>query len=216
MTKTAADYAWFQRDFASLAVAYCFTLVRGLTPAEAVSRLGGRLGAEGEPPDPGITVVEEAAHAYHRRVDGAHELIAVTTLGPWTLLIEPNGYLGCLEERALPASAGAVWVSHYRNVNAVSSFLWAEDGELRLHFDPLFPEDRMGAAPDALVDEMRRIGFATEAADEGADDGYDDDFDETAPCSEGAFALAEHLTGVAVTPELLRDTVFARALVPVR
>ncbi|MFJ5834970.1 DUF6461 domain-containing protein [Streptomyces sp. NPDC093089] len=34
MTKTGADYAWFEDDFPDIAEAYCFTLVRGLSPAE--------------------------------------------------------------------------------------------------------------------------------------------------------------------------------------
>ncbi|MFD8346142.1 DUF6461 domain-containing protein, partial [[Kitasatospora] papulosa] len=42
MTKTGADYAWFENDFPDLAEAYCFTLVRGPAPDDVVSRLDGR------------------------------------------------------------------------------------------------------------------------------------------------------------------------------
>lgn len=42
MTKSGADYAWFEDDFPDIAEAYCFTLVRGLSPAELLSRLEGR------------------------------------------------------------------------------------------------------------------------------------------------------------------------------
>ncbi|MCX5345859.1 DUF6461 domain-containing protein [Streptomyces atratus] len=33
-------------------------------------------------------------------------LVALTTIGSWTLVIEPNGFLGVTEEVALPTSKG--------------------------------------------------------------------------------------------------------------
>lgn len=205
MTKTAADYAWFENDFPDIAEAYCFTLVRGLTPAEVVTRLGGRP----EAPAQGIAALTDAAFDLFDRTEGGdggeRQLIGMTAVGDWTLLIEPNGYLGVTEERALPASAGTSWISHFVNVNAVGTFLRAEDGVLRLEFDPMFPEDRRGTAPDELLDVMERTGFH-----------LDGEPPETDLSSLAAFALAEHLTGVAVTPELLRDTEFSCATVRIR
>ncbi|MFE3327584.1 DUF6461 domain-containing protein [Streptomyces sp. NPDC059176] len=193
MTKTGADYAWFESDFPDIAEAYCFTLVRGLSPAEVASRLEGRP----ETPLRGIDAVVDAAFAQYDLERGDRQLVAMTTVGSWTLLIEPNGYLGVTEDRAVPASAGARWVSHFVNVNAVGTFLWAEDRVLRLCFDPLFPEDRWGTSPDELLDVMQRIGFPLE-----------EEPPETDLSSPAAFALAEHLTGVAITPTLLQDTTF--------
>lgn len=115
-------------------------------------------------------------------------------------MIEPNGYLGVTEEHALPASAGTSWISHFTNINAVGTFLWAEDQTLRLCFDPMFPEDRWGTAPDELLDVMRRIGFP-----------FEDDDPETDLSSPAAFVLAEHLTGIALTPALLQNTTFTCA-----
>ncbi|KJY19873.1 MULTISPECIES: DUF6461 domain-containing protein [Streptomyces] len=201
MTKTGADYAWFENDFPDIAEAYCFTLVRGLPPAELMSRLAGRP----EAPLQGIDAVVDAAFAQYDLEDGDRQLIGMTTVGSWTLVIEPNGYLGVTEERVLPASAGASWVSHFVNVNALGTFLWAEDQALRLCFDPMFPEDRWGTTPDEFLDVMTRIGFRV-----------DDDAPETGMdlSSPAAFALAEHLTGVAITPELLQKTTFTCATVP--
>lgn len=201
MTKTAADYAWFEDDFPDIAEAYCFTLVRDLSPAELMSRLEGRQ----EAPLQGIAAVVDAAFAQYDLDEKNRQLVAMTTVGTWTLLIEPNGYLGVTEEQALPASAGTSWISHFTNINAVGTFLWAEDQVLRLCFDPMFPEDRWGAEPDELLDVMRRIGFHLEVEDP------EPDFSPQA-----AFALAEHLTGVAVTPALLRDTTFTCATVRIR
>ncbi|WP_062217393.1 DUF6461 domain-containing protein [Streptomyces sp. NBRC 109706] len=192
MTRTAADYTWFEDDFPDLAEAYCFTLARGPSPAELLSRLDARPA----PSLPGIAAVVEAP-AQQRR-----QLVAMTTVGAWTLLIEPNGYLGVTEDRALPASTGASWVSHFSNVNGVGTFLWAEDQDLRLCFDPMFPTDRWGRTPDELLDTMRRIGFHL--------DDEDPDPDLSAPA---AFALAEHLTGIAITPTLLHTTTFTCATV---
>ncbi|WP_432121572.1 DUF6461 domain-containing protein [Streptomyces sp. S1] len=200
MTKTAADYAWFENDFPDIAEAYCFTLVRGLSPAELMSRLEGRP----EAPLQGIAAVVDATFAQYD-LEEDRQLVAMTTVGTWTLLIEPNGYLGVTEEQALPASAGVSWVSHFVNINGVGTFLWAENQVLRLCFDPMFPEDRWGAEPDELLDVMRRIGFH-----------FDDDDPETDLSSPAAFALAEHLTGVAVTPALLQDTTFTCATVRIR
>ncbi|MCG7524577.1 DUF6461 domain-containing protein [Streptomyces sp. OfavH-34-F] len=196
MTKTGADYAWFEDDFPDIAEAYCFTLVRDLSPAELVSRLDGRP----EKPLKGIAAVVDAAFAQHDLAGGDRQLVAMTTVGAWTLMIEPNGYLGVTEEQALPASAGTSWISHFTNINAVGTFLWAEDQTLRLCFDPMFPEDRWGTTPDELLDVMRRIGFH-----------FDDDDPETDLSSPAAFALAEHLTGIALTPALLQNTTFTCA-----
>ncbi|WMX46604.1 DUF6461 domain-containing protein [Streptomyces roseicoloratus] len=202
MTKTGADYAWFEDDFPDIAEAYCFTLVRGLSPAELTSRFEGRP----EAPLQGIAAVVDAAFAqYDDLEEGDRQLLAMTTVGSWTLLIEPNGYFRVTEERALPASAGAVWVSHFVNINGVGTFLWAEDQALRLCFDPMFPEDRWGTAPDELLDVMQRIGFH-----------FDDDAPDRDLSSPAAFALAEHLTGVAITPALLQDTTFTCATLRTR
>ncbi|MFC8290653.1 DUF6461 domain-containing protein [Streptomyces sp. NPDC057242] len=198
MTKTGADYAWFEDDFPDIAQAHCFTLVRDLSPAAMMSRLGARP----EVPLRGIAAVVDAAFAQYGLQEGDRQLVAMTTVGVWTLLIEPNGYLGVAEEQALPASTGTTWISHFTNINAVGTFLWAQDQVLRLRFDPMAPERRWGTAPDELLDVMRQVGFHLDVEDPEPDFYH-----------QAAFALAEHLTGVAVTPALLRDTTFTCATV---
>ncbi|CAL9530401.1 DUF6461 domain-containing protein [Streptomyces sp. enrichment culture] len=203
-TTTAADYTWFEERFPDLAEAYCFTLVRGLRPAEVLDRLGGRA----EPALTGTDAVVEAAFDLVRASGGRRQLLAMTSVGAWTLLIEPNGCTGVTEDRALPASAGTRWVSHFVNINGLDAFLWAEDTVRRLWFEPGFPDERWGTTPDELLDAMHGVGFRfgddeeADAAEEADDPGPD----LSAPA---AFALAEHLTGVAVTPELLERTTFA-------
>ncbi|MEO3874031.1 DUF6461 domain-containing protein [Nonomuraea sp. B12E4] len=102
----------------------------------------------------------------------------------------------------VPLSAGTRLVSHSRNVNAVGYFHWVEDGEIRLSFDPLFPSFRRGSAPDELSAMMQRVGF-----DLG------DDIDRSIH-DKAAFALAEHLTGVKLTPQLLEESTYLCGLAP--
>ncbi|GAQ69761.1 DUF6461 domain-containing protein [Streptomyces turgidiscabies] len=195
LTATAADYLWFQKLFPDLAEAYCLTLVHNLPPSEVLARLGGRV----EPSRTGAAEIVDAAFELLDRSDSTRQFIAMTTVGDWTLLIEPIGYLGVTEERALPASAGTRWVSHFVNINGVDSFLWADDTVKRLTFEPEIPDHRWGTTPDDLLDAMRHCGFQ-----------FGDEISDTADFLgvEASFALAEHLTGVRVTPELLRETTF--------
>lgn len=69
-------------------------------PAELLRRLACR----GEPALTGIPALVDAAYEFHDRHQDRRTLIALTTIGSWTLLIEPNGYLGVTEEVALLAS----------------------------------------------------------------------------------------------------------------
>ncbi|MCY9783350.1 DUF6461 domain-containing protein [Nocardiopsis sp. EMB25] len=191
VTSTAADYLWFEEDFPDLAEAYCLSLVRGLAPAEVLRRLDGR-------PEPSLTgaeAVTEAAFEHQRGDD--RQLLAMASVGDWTLVVEPNGYLGVSEERVLPASAGTTWIAHFANINGADAFLWAQDTVARLSFEPLFPGGRWGATPDAVLDAMHLVGFH-----------FGEDEPEEYLPGEAAFALAEHVTGVAITPELLRETAF--------
>lgn len=195
MTATAADYVWFEERFPDLAEAYCFTLVHKLPPTDILARLGGRA----EPSRTGVAAIVDAAFDLLDCSDNTRQFIAMTTVGDWTLMIEPVGYLGVTEEKALPASAGTHWVSHFVNINGLDSFLWAEDTTKRLTFEPGLPDRRWGTTPDELLEVMHHSGFQ-----------FWDETSDTADhlAAEAAFALAEHLTGVRITPELLQDTTF--------
>ncbi|WP_234391945.1 DUF6461 domain-containing protein [Streptomyces sp. WM6378] len=69
----------------------------------------------------------------------------------------------------------------------------------RLTFEPGVPDRRWGATPDELLKPMHHSGFQ-----------FWDEISETAQYlgGEAAFALAEHLTGVRITAELLETTTF--------
>ncbi|MFJ4874046.1 DUF6461 domain-containing protein [Streptomyces sp. NPDC088745] len=193
---TAADYMWFEEDFPDLAESYCVTLVHDVTPHELVRRLKGR-------PEPEVTgstaLVDTAYDLWGPSITRTY--FGTTMLGAWTVMIEPNGWHGVNEAKALPASVGTRWISHYDNANANNdgAFLWAEDTELRLHFELRDAGYRSGTRADDLLEEIRHLGFAF------PEEPTDTDADLAVPA---AFALAEHLTGLRVTPTLLRDTSF--------
>lgn len=193
MAATASDYAWWSEHFPGLDNAYCVSLVRGLSPAEVLVRLDGRA----EQTCVGVDSLVDAVDDPHEAQKG-RQLYGAAALGGWTLVIEPNGFLGVTEARAQAASRGTRWISHFRNINNVDQFVWAQDGVLLLAFAPLFPDTRRGARPDAVLDAMHRAGFA-----------FGDEVPEAdIRPGEAAFALAEHLTGVRLTPESLRYTAF--------
>ena len=201
MVRTAADYAWFVEEFPSLAEAYCLTLVRDLSPAELIDRVGGRHTRSVR----GAAAAVDAAYAHFAGTGGRHQLVAVAPLGPWTLMVEPNGYLGVTEDIALPASRGTSWIAHFVNINALGAFLWAQDGELRLLFDPMAPAKRSGTSADTHLDAVHRAGFP-----------FDESAAEKALGAQAALALAEHLTNVTVSSAFLAETLFLCACVPSR
>nr|WP_308407871.1 DUF6461 domain-containing protein [Streptomyces somaliensis] len=100
-------------------------------------------------------------------------------------------------------SRGTELVAHFRNVTAVDHFSRYADGEPRLRFEPLLPYARGRAVPDGAVALMREVGF-------------DPRGDEAAPeaAAEAAFALAERLTGVRLTPGLLDRAEFLTGSAP--
>ncbi len=200
MNATAADYRWLGDHCPDLVEAYCATLVRAVSPEEAIGRLRAR--ADGRVR--GIGALVEAAARAWKESGGDRHFLGLCAVDGWTLMMEPNGYLGSLGEAAVPLSRGTELVAHFRNVNAVDHFSRYVDGELRLHFEPLFPHERDGADPDGAVALMREVGF----------DLRDDSADVEAT-TEAAFALAERLTGVRLTAGLLDGAEFLTGSVPV-
>ncbi|MFF4550800.1 DUF6461 domain-containing protein [Streptomyces sp. NPDC001435] len=193
MTTTAADYRWFEEGFPDLAEAYQFALVRHVTPGGLLRRMGGRA----EEAHTGVNAVSEAALDLLRRSGRRRQLVAMTSFGAWTLMIEPNGYGQVTEATALKVSTGTQWVSHFSDIHGDIGFLWADDGTTRLWFDPALPEQRSGTHPDELLPVMHAIGFSlgTEPTDLDLS-------------MAATFALAEYLTGVRLHPDLLRNTTF--------
>jgi hypothetical protein len=203
VTATATDYAWFDDRPDGLSEAYCLTLARGLTAEEFLTRARAR-------PDrrrTGVAALFEPSMALWDHYPEAGLLIGVTTApgngGNWALGVEVNGVLGVTEEVIVPLAAGTTVVTHFRNANATDHFYWIEDQDIRLHFEPLFPWHRQGSTPDVLAGIMQQVGFDLR------DDG------ETPHPARAAFALAEYLTGVRLTAELLEESSYICGIAPI-
>ncbi|MFC8229524.1 DUF6461 domain-containing protein [Streptomyces sp. NPDC057287] len=194
---TATDYGWLEEQYPHFMEAYCITLVQGLTPGELL----GALGAE---PGERITGVAELSGPTYEAWDSDGQFVGISPVGEWSLMVEYNGFLGTETRAMLPLSRDRTVVSHFRNVNAVDHFYRYEDGATRLHFEPLFPYHRDGTHPDELVLDMRESGFDLSDEDDRSYEAH----------TEAAFALAERITGVRLTPELFATAEFTCGRVP--
>jgi hypothetical protein len=204
-TATASGYSWFEDRPAGLSEAYCLTLARGLTSDQFLSRVGSRPASLLR----GIGAVFEPSMDLWSEHPDKGMLIAITDVpgdgGDWALGVEVNGFLGVTPAVIIPLSAGTRVVSHFRNIEMVDRFCWAEDGDIRLSFAPLSPCYRQGSTPDALVDVMQEVGF----------DLNEDSDSEDEQSAEAALALAERLTGVHLTPEFLEQATYTCGVAPV-
>jgi Family of unknown function (DUF6461) len=138
-------------------------------------------------------LLERTVEHWDRGYDPFQAVIGVADIdGSWALIAEMNGYVGVTERLIGPISTGRTIVSHYRNINAVHRFNWWRAGRLLVDLDLLFPTERFGADPDALLEDVRGVGIPLDAE---SDDiaGMD--------LSAAGFALAQRITNVACTPE---------------
>ncbi|MFG3441525.1 DUF6461 domain-containing protein [Nonomuraea sp. NPDC047897] len=185
MIATPDDYTWLTEA----ADNWCFTYVRGLRPEQVVIRRGGR------PEDFTSMTYDQMSDA---ACSGPGAFIGVATIGDWAFVIEPD-WNGIAEEVIMPLSAGTRLVSHYlMTIKALDYFYWIEDGELRFCF--IAQEGYLGEVPDELVESMERIDSVSSPF-----------FD----LHDGpAFILAERLTGITLTPQLLEESTYLCGVVP--
>ncbi|MFK0258251.1 DUF6461 domain-containing protein [Streptomyces sp. NPDC090445] len=207
---TAQDYSWIRSSPVfrnAIEGGYGLTLVQGITPGDVLRVMG----AEPQGTGAGLDALVEQ-HLDQRDAtdywDDSFIAGAFTvpgTDGDWTLVLQFDGGVG-MQPRFLEAlSAGGRAVAHSTNGGApVDLFHWYEAGELRTGFER--PVDRYGSTPDDLVPMMREIGFD-----------LTEDEDGTGPSTDtkaAVLALAERLTGVQLTEELLRDAEYHLGHVP--
>lgn len=118
MTGTVGGYEWVDG-----LEAYCFTAAVGLSPEDAIRRLGGS-------PAQGRRTFAECFWP----ADGP-QWAQVGALGAGVLVAEHNGWRA--EEAICPLSQGTRVACFFRNVRAVMRFVYAVDGRLVAEFDPL-------------------------------------------------------------------------------
>jgi hypothetical protein len=182
----ADDYWWFalEPDFGK---GFCFTWIKGLTPQQVLSRLGGKeleritwpqLVGAGDGP----TGVLDRYYFGVTRVEG------------WTLIVEDNGDLGVNERLVRPLSKGTTVVAHRRGADRHGRFLLLRDDVVELDFDPVTPAKAAGSRAAELAPTLASVGFGMG--------------DDPARPMEAAFALTERLTSTEMTQELLHTSTY--------
>lgn len=207
-TATAADYGWIRSATSpfryALGSGYVLTLVRGVSPAELLALAGAE-------PTGGCEGLDELIEQHRELLeepddgDGPYVLAGACAVpgekGDWTLALAlggdswPPGFMETL-------SAGTRAVSHSSNGGKPMHFFhWYENGELRTEFE--WPPVRSGSTPDELNNLICEVGL-----------GLTDEDASRADRKAAVFALAERLTGVRVTAELLALAEYRTAEVP--
>ncbi|GAA2653640.1 DUF6461 domain-containing protein [Nonomuraea recticatena] len=175
---TAEDYAWFDDHDSGLAETFCVTFVRGLTPQETFDRLG-------------VVPDSTAGDNFDE------EAICASVVDGGTILVEFSGFVGTSDTVSGLLSPGTVTVAVFGSINMDRKFVYAADGQVVTAFEPDFPGSRSGSDPDRLLARMAELGIPTEDVDAY---GWGDPIHQ-------AFALAERVTGVRLTPEAIEHPV---------
>jgi hypothetical protein len=199
-----ADYSWWRQWRPAWAEAHCVTLVSDITAEGVVSSLSANSVGHVRGID---ALYERAVEDWPGDYDPSQAVIGVADIdGTWALIAEINGFVGVTERLIGPMSPGRTIVSHFSNINAVHRFNWWRDGRLLVDFDLLFPTERFGADPAALLDDIRGVGIPLDALP-----------DEIAEIdlSAAGFALAQRITNVVCTPELFERSNFFVAAVAI-
>lgn len=192
----------------ALEAGYTLTLVRGVAPREvlrvmAAEPQGSCTGADA------LIERQDELRAPEDYSDGSFTAGAFTVPGEggdWTLVLHvAEGGTG-MQSRFLEALTddGCAVVHSSNGGKPMHFFHWYENGELRTTFE--WPTARHGSAPDALNSAMCEVGYVL------SDD--EDETSERVDTTAAAFALAERLTGVRVTEELLQGAEYQLGHVP--
>jgi hypothetical protein len=202
MAVTVTDYRWFRDWRPDWAQAYCLTVISDDTVDDALARLGATDVAVAHGFDEFFQrAVDCSPHGY----DPFDTLVGAIDVGQGAvLLIEVNGFVGVTERLIGPLAPRRTIVALFRNVNAVYRLHWWRDGQLLLDMDLLFPSQRFGAHPDALLGDMTEVGLAVDdPVGTGVADVSGVDHDAA------GLALLQRITGVAVTADLLQHCAVA-------
>ncbi|MBN0975105.1 MULTISPECIES: DUF6461 domain-containing protein [unclassified Gordonia (in: high G+C Gram-positive bacteria)] len=210
--------AWI-REEAWIQNAYCITLISAIEPDQVLTSLHAR---QDRP------VAVGADDAFYEGGDLAkdqqlsvteHQVVAVANAGNgWSLMIQDNGYIGTTDSAMASLTANHEVVSQSQNINGDNYFVWWRDGVRQVLFSPSNPVWELvgeGAAYQGSAAGVARIVELINEVGGIELNGPPPEGRTNSHHVEGAFALAEQLTGVAVTPRLLVKASFTVAVVPV-
>ncbi|MEV6510183.1 DUF6461 domain-containing protein [Streptomyces sp. NPDC051642] len=208
---TARDYAWIRSSplfDCALEIGYTLSLVRGVAPREVLRVMeaepqGSCTGADA------LIERQDELRDPEDYSDGSFTAGAFTVPGKggdWTLVLHVGEGGTGMQSRFLEAlTDGGCAVVHSSNGGKPMHFFqWYEDGELRTTFE--WHTARHGSTPDALNSAMCEVGYVLSDDEDGTSEHVD--------TKAAAFALAERLTGVRVTEELLQGAEYQLGHVP--
>lgn len=212
---TYSDYLWLDEQYEFwTGNGYCATLIRDATPDQVLEALDA---GPRRPTAHGLNEVglEDVNFQILNLVEfPKNQVVAVTDVGNgWTLLTQQNsGYVGIDAQLMASLIANHEVVSHYTSVNADGRFIWWRDGREQISFDTLLPGHDLTESkrwrPDVYAQIMDLI---TEVGGIEFDyDGIRTEFHHV----QGAFALAERLTGVRITQDIIDNSPYTVAVVP--
>ncbi|MEB3366746.1 DUF6461 domain-containing protein [Saccharopolyspora mangrovi] len=142
--------AWIGRS--TIQDAACLTLVRD-SDLGRVAESFGAVTSYGRSLD--IDEFCEEAFAYQEK----HPMIALRSVGEWTLVVEDSGGQGVRPE-VLRRVARPEAVSCYWDEDVRTRFVHAVDGVIRTSFEAVLPEYREGTDPDALEEHRAHLPWS--------------------------------------------------------
>ncbi|MFG3437949.1 DUF6461 domain-containing protein [Nonomuraea sp. NPDC047897] len=189
MTTFMADLSWICDSYED--GGFDFTYVRGLTPAQLITRLGGR-------PETFVRGDHYGPPSGIRSEPGMR--IGVTTIGDWTFVIG-DGRFGHTADILMPLSDGTRVISQtLLGIKAIDYFFWIENREIRFYFiaQEGYPEQKEW--PDELAETLTLIDSLYPPM--------------TYPGEGPSFVLSEQLTGIRLTKEVVTGASYLWGVIP--
>ncbi|MBU2669978.1 hypothetical protein KOI35_41380 [Actinoplanes bogorensis] len=188
----AGDYVWFE-DVEDLRKGFCFVWVKGLTSSEVIERMGAKeLERIGWQQMVGAGDGQRGAvEKYFFGVSRASD--------EWSLVIEDNGQLGLADDLLRPLSKGTTLVCLWKGSGGRVRYLELDDEVVQLDMDPSDVSRRTGNKAREMETTIDEVGL-----------GGDTDSDPV----PGAFALAERVTGVRLSLEMLQERTYLFSATP--
>lgn len=192
MTYTYRDFGWLATDYPWTTNAFSLVYISNAHPREVIATLTTR----SLPNTTGLDGVNETSWEHFR-------VIAAAQLDTWTITVAPTSLAAGSDTAMAELSRGREIVSLFRDIEALSVFTIWRGGAQVTSFDPLlrtaYTRDQNAGDWPSLI---QAAGLEPDPyADGTGDDGMHHIID-------GSLAMAANYTGLAITPEFLRDIEF--------
>jgi len=216
--RTVDDFGWIKDAYPFwFANGYCATLVRA-DPDAVLAALGGgyaRRTVVGV--GSGLSFMYVDDYDVDPEVEQAFGVTAVVGAGGvWTLLAQSEStFIGIMDEPMIEVLGDQFEVVSHASTNGYGQFKWWRDGRRLIAFEPFLAPHTLSSrnspeyadpGRDRVVELVRQTGGIEVEPTDNTSGGH----------VEGSFALAEALTGVHLTRQLLDAAEFTLAVVAIR